>query len=68
MALGGPCERVIRAPMGAHMLGTTDLVKNCKVLLFFKKYLFIYFMYIEYTVAVFRHTPEEGIRFHDRWL
>jgi len=30
---------------------------------------FIYLFYVcEYTVAVFRHTPEEGIGFHYRWL
>jgi hypothetical protein len=28
---------------------------------------FIYLFY-EYTVAVFRHTSEEGIRSHYRWL
>jgi hypothetical protein len=27
----------------------------------------IYFMY-EYTIALFRHSPEEGIRSHYRWL
>jgi hypothetical protein len=30
--------------------------------------LFIYYYLDEYTVAVFRHTPEESIRSHYRWL
>ena len=34
----------------------------------FFKMLFIYFYLYKYTVAVFRHTPEEGIRSHYRWL
>ena len=32
-------------------------------------YLFIYLFYLyEYTVAVFRHIPEESIGSHYRWL
>ena len=34
--------------------------------LFFKIYLFFYLY--EYTVAVFRHSPEECIGSHYRWL
>jgi hypothetical protein len=36
-------------------------------MLFFLKRL-IYFYLYEYTVAVFRHTPEECIGPHYRWL
>jgi hypothetical protein len=32
---------------------------------FLKMYLFYVY---EYTVTLFRHTPEEGIRSHYRWL
>jgi hypothetical protein len=35
--------------------------------LILKNILFIYYLY-EYTIAVFRHTPEECIRSHYRWL
>jgi hypothetical protein len=43
----------------------------CKasVLFFFQNYYsFIYFYLYEYTVAVFRHTPEECIKSHYTWL
>jgi hypothetical protein len=47
--------------------GTCNRFDNCSRLCdsFLKN---IIYLFLEYTVAVFRHTPEECIRSHYRWL
>jgi hypothetical protein len=40
-----------------------------ELLIFLKKdFISLFYTYDEYTVPIFRHTTEECIRFHYRWL
>jgi hypothetical protein len=38
------------------------------LLIYLFEILFMYYYLYKYTVAVFKHRPEEGIRSHYRWL
>jgi hypothetical protein len=56
---------LVRLQTGAAT-GEIRIENTQKIFVF--QILFIYFYLYEYTVVVFRHTPEEGITSHYRWL
>jgi hypothetical protein len=59
-----PYQRLIKI---SHCGISFKVCNKIGVLVFFFKDLFIFYLY-EYTAAVFRHTLEECIRSHCKWL